>query len=396
MGVAVRASSVLPALLIGSLAGGTAALSEPEKSVLISAAHGPPSAVATVSLAASDSATGWQRPGSEREIQGVPRGDSSELQWVEMGPPARAAQTAVFDPKHRRLIVFGGRVTEKNRAAEDRNDVWVLSLKPEPRWQHVIPLGGAPSPRSGCAGVFDPARERMVLFGGQDASGLLNDVWELSLNGRPRWRQLHPAGAPPSPRHRHTATLDPASDRMLVFAGWDGWYTNDLWQLDFSELAWSRLRLEGPVPPPRAAHTTVLASDRRGLIVFGGAGPVRCPGIYVCAQNTTDVWLLSLSDPPVWTNLTPSIPGPGPCGIEHHAAVYDPLGGRMIVIGGYGDYGYNTCFGGMLEVWALSLHDLRWSRLPSGPDASRARYFASALSDPEEVNRAGFSGELVT
>ena len=231
----------------------------------------------------------------------------------------------------------------------------------------------------------------MVLFGGEDSTGFLNDVWELSLSGRPRWRQLHPDGVPPSPRHRHTATLEPVNDRMLVFAGWDGWYTNDLWQLDFSKLAWSRLQTEGPAPPPRAAHTTVIASDGRGLIIFGGAGPVPCPDIYYCAQNTTDVWLLSLSDPPVWTNLTPSIRGPGPCGIEHHAAVYDPAGSRMIVIGGYADYGYNTCFGGTLDVWALSLQDLRWSQLPSGPE-SRARYFSSALYDPEEARILVYGG----
>ena len=393
MRVPLYAQSLVTAFLIGSAGAFTAAVPESERLVVPQAtdvAH----RVSAPSIRGWDSASAPRLLGPEHTLPSAPGGVlSSDLRWAELGPPARAAQTAVFDPKHRRLIVFGGRVTEKYPGAQDRNDVWILNLDPEPRWHHVIPLGEAPSPRSGCAGVFDPSRERMVLFGGQDSSGLLNDVWELSLDGRPRWRQLHPAGETPSPRYRHTATLDPANDRMLVFAGWDGWYTNDLWQLDLSRLAWSRLQPEGPAPPRRAAHTTVFAPDRNGLIVFGGAGPVLCPYPSSCAQNTTDVWLLSLSDPPVWTNLTPSVVGfPRPCGIQHHAAVYDPAGGRMVVIGGYGDYGSGDCFGGIASVWALSLQELRWSELPSGPDGFGARYFSSALYDSEQERILVYGG----
>lgn len=381
----LSARSFLVALLIES-AGGFPAAAESER-VLVPQSVGVTHQGAAASFARCDSASAPQVLGLEHALPSIPRGGpSSDLRWAELGPPARAAQTAVFDPKHRRLIVFGGRIAEKYRGAQESNDVWVLSLDPEPRWHHVIPLGEAPSPRSECAGVFDSSRERMVLFGGQDSSGFLNDVWELSLIGRPKWRRLHPAGEPPSPRYRHTATLDPANDRMLVFAGWDGWYTDDLWQLDLSRLAWSRLQPEGPVPPRRAAHTTVFAPDRNGLIVFGGAGPVLCPYPYSCAQNTTDVWFLSLSDPPTWTNLTPLVTvGARPCGIQHHAAVYDPVGERMVVIGGYGAYGYDTgCFGGIASVWLLSLRELRWSELPSGPDGVGGRYFSSALYDPEQ------------
>jgi hypothetical protein len=40
---------------------------------------------------------------------------------------------------------------------------------------------GGPTPRAGAALVDDPGNERMLLFGGRDATGLQPDVWSLDL-----------------------------------------------------------------------------------------------------------------------------------------------------------------------------------------------------------------------
>src|SRR5947207_679950 len=77
----------------------------------------------------------------------------------------------------------------------------------------------APSARYSQSAVYDPVRYQALVFGGYDGRTRLNDVWSLSLRGRPRWRPLNPTGPLPTPRVGHTAIFDPAGDRMVVFSG---------------------------------------------------------------------------------------------------------------------------------------------------------------------------------
>src|SRR5262245_19788204 len=98
------------------------------------------------------------------------------------------------------------------------------------------PLSGAAPPiRTAPAAIYDPVRDRMMVFGGQgDAGQLLNDVWALSLSGSPVWTQILPSGHAPTARYYPTAIYDPVRDRMLVFGGWDNGPTNDVWALSLS------------------------------------------------------------------------------------------------------------------------------------------------------------------
>jgi galactose oxidase-like protein len=160
-----------------------------------------------------------------------------------------------------RMVVFGG-VAYGYGSRSMRHDAWALSLAGEPpcpplgdggdactpqppAWRELSPSGTpasgrAPSGRYGHAAIYDPVRDRMVVFGGFDGDSLRNDTWALSLTGTAAaWAKSSPSGAPPSNRAHHTATYDPVRDRMVVVGGNSpgGTYLDDIWSLAWTEPA---------------------------------------------------------------------------------------------------------------------------------------------------------------
>ena len=136
------------------------------------------------------------------------------------GPEPRWGGHAVYDPAGDRVIVFGGRRTD----GTSFNDVWALALAGAPRWERLEVAGEPPAPRWGGAVAFDPAARRMVVAGGQtgaDASAVSHDdAWSLTLDGRPAWHRLTPAGAPPAPRRSAAyAVRDTGESVALLVAG---------------------------------------------------------------------------------------------------------------------------------------------------------------------------------
>jgi hypothetical protein len=81
--------------------------------------------------------------------------------------------------------------------------------------------------------VFDSTGYRLLIFGGRDGSGNnLNDLWSMSTL-IPEWSMLSPAGGPPAARERHTAVMDSAHQRMTVFGGSNAsGVLNDSWVLN--------------------------------------------------------------------------------------------------------------------------------------------------------------------
>jgi hypothetical protein len=98
--------------------------------------------------------------------------------------------------------------------------VWALSFATM-TWSRLAPTGTAPHFREGHTAIYDPVRDRMIIYGGQsDAfSAPFNDAWALSLSGTPAWAQIQPSGTLPTGRAYHGAVYDPVRDRMVVFGG---------------------------------------------------------------------------------------------------------------------------------------------------------------------------------
>jgi len=290
--------------------------------------------------------------------------------WSLVVPPTgRTDHTAVYDPVRSRMLVFGG---YQSNAPNYLNDVWALSLDGSPAWTQLTASGTPPSPRRNHAAIYDPIRDRMVVFGGLSGvpPSYRNDVWALSLGENPAWTQLTPSGTPPSSRRGHAATYDPIRDRMVVCGGFSSivpTYRNDAWALSLSGTpAWTQLTPSGTPPAGRTEHTAIYDAALDRLVIFGGTD-----GTY-----RNDVWELSFGTGPAWTEIVPS--GAPPSGRSEHTAIYDPEHNQMVVFGEMNEH-----LTLLNEVWALSLAGTAtWSELvPIGTRAA-GRWGHTAIYDP--------------
>jgi len=303
--------------------------------------------------------------------------------WTEItpdsaGPGPRLSARAIYDAAHDRMIVFGGAADREGDSLFD--DTWALSLSGTPEWTELEVVGARPSTRYRHSAIYDPTVGRMLVFGGSDPSGQ-NDVWALPLDDLPgrAWEELVDLGDPPAERVNQGASYDPVLDRMLVFGGQSrGTFVlrNDLKALRFGgNRHWSSVLPTG-APSERASHSQIYDPIRRRLLIFGGYSD--------STRFLNDLWELSLVGQPAWTQLHPA--GGPPLGRWWHQAIYDPVRDRMIVLGGYND---QVTPNALSDVWALSLSGTpTWTQLPP----LTGRYGSTGVHDPVRDRTIVFSG----
>ena len=288
----------------------------------------------------------------------------SRLATTGSRPQARVWHGEVYDPVRRRMLVIDGR----DPAGGYINDVWQLDLAAAtPAWTPVVTQGTAPAARECRGALYDPVRDRVLMFGGFGYPDHFNDVWALDLAGTPTWHRLTPTGTPPAPRRAMSLTYDPVGDRLIVIGGYDEvQFMNDVWALSLSGTpAWQRLLPSGAVLPARFGHTASYDPARREIVVFGGYN-----GAFL-----GDMYVLSLTGTPAWSSVSPT---PRPSTRDFHTVAFDPPRARLILIGG------NRPPGGALgDLWALNPATRTWTDMtPPQPAWPRNRLGTFAVHDP--------------
>ena len=280
-----------------------------------------------------------------------------------MAPGNRYGHSTMYDPVRGRMIVFGGW-----DGSNAWNDVWSLSLVGAPLWSQLTPSGTPPIPRYGHSAIYDPVRDRMLVFGGLGGPGPLQDFWALSLSGPPAWTLVSDYNYPVQARVGHCAAYDPVRDGMIVFGGWDGsstWY-NDVWQTPLSGgVGWSG-RDSKTKPDPRCYANTIYDAVRDQFVVFGG---------WDGSAAHNDVWALSGAGTPAWSQLFPAGTSPG---ARYGASVIcDPVRERMVIYGGTPN-GVNA----LGDLWAMSLAETpEWSLLVPAGTLPSPRFESGAVYD---------------
>jgi galactose oxidase-like protein len=182
----------------------------------------------------------------------------------EIRPPARAEHAMVGDPNLHRILLFGG----LDARGVPLDDTWSWDGA---RWVAVGDPQIRPPARSGHAMAYDPRSRRILLFGGVDAQGrALDDTW---LWDGSRWSIGDP-NMRPQARSGHTLITDPAQGFVLLFGGVDGRGTavGDPWTFDGT--SWAPVAVGDPNlwPSPRHEHAVAFDDARGEIVLFGGDG----------------------------------------------------------------------------------------------------------------------------
>ena len=243
---------------------------------------------------------------------------------------------AAYAPTSGEVAVFGGLVADgftdvRLRTWDLADEVWSDALTAE------ASAGVAqPDVRAFATMVFEPRRERFVLFGGgrmlhQDGGGWalapLGDTWEW---GDGAWELVageDPSGeAAPVPRLGHAVALDPVRGTLILFGGFDGARRlDDSWEWDGRARAWRRLEVPGAIPPARDGHVMVTDPHRRKVFLMGGCadGP--------CGDPLTDLWAWD-GEAGRWSEHVASTEGPS--ARIGQGVSFDPVYQRLMVFGG--------------------------------------------------------------
>lgn len=237
------------------------------------------------------------------------------------------------------------------------------------------------------AAVYDPKRDRVLVFGGQDqhVTGIYDpykfELWafELISGSNPYWHRIDTcnlgSSGCPSGRSRPSLIYDALQDRILVFGGfYPSGLQGRLWELRFNDPAgWDSLNLGSGGPAPSTTDIDVRAvhdTARRRLLVISPNEGVFAVGL------DGGAWSTVFSGP-----LTGYIGGYG------YSAVYDSNSDRLLIFGGRKTDASNLCANeyGSNAVYALSLESpSSWQQIASGGPSP---YSEAAATFDRDANR---------
>ena len=279
-------------------------------------------------------------------------------------PSSRSGHFLVFDTETRQIFLFGGydgeNFLDDTWFYDVTNNIWTrksLNLKPSARWTHAM--------------AYDSFNKKVILFGGYNESGYLDDTWVYDI-ANDSWQELKPENHP-SPRHTHTMVYDSDSHKVILFGGnsW-GVQQRDMWTYDYRNNQWVQIVPEVR-PPSKSIHAMSFDSENRKIILFGG--------FEQSGSITDDTWVYDILNN-TWEEMNPKIK---PAARYGHTMVYDEKNKKTLLFGGSNN---NQS---MNDIWTYDLANDNWTELNviNPPDP---RYLHSKVYFQDTLNIILFGG----
>src|SRR6266576_4199672 len=272
----------------------------------------------------------------------------SSKTWVQLSlnisPPARSYLAMSYDPASGKVIMFGG-----FDGTGYLNDTWTFDGTSWSRVQTSV----SPPARAGSQMAYDVTTQKVVLFGGYNGARYLGDTW--LWNGKTsRWTHATPAHHP-APVTSPMLFTDP-NGRVDVYGGFDGrFYQYSMWQWTGSD--WNQLSL--PMVPYARASAAVGVNGITGEVgLFGG----------LAAINPVNTWTY---DGTTWTL---QFPRTQPLWVYSASAAFDPNLNTVVLFGGgSGGVDQNTTW----EWTGADWQQLRTARRPPAREGFGMTYDAT-------------------
>lgn len=134
-------------------------------------------------------------------------GSSWTQESPSQSPPGRVDASMAFDYATGQLVLFGGYVPATGLS----NATWTYNGL---QWSKQAPAQ-SPSPREGAAMAYDPATEQLILYGGTiEGRGTSTETWAYERSGG--WVKESPGKSPPA-LYGAAMAYDPATERMVLY-----------------------------------------------------------------------------------------------------------------------------------------------------------------------------------
>lgn len=255
--------------------------------------------------------------------------------------------------------------------------------------KHLHSVGGASKILCHASAYVEP---RTFVFGGLISTGCTNKLWSFCPNSGAGWEHMKPlTSIVPTPRFNHT--LVSWEKKLILFGGDEApGYLNDLWIFDTTSKTWENIpHLKEPWPSVRAGHTCATFGKRFLILMGGWRG---CYGLAdvsnLISYIANQVWSFDLVEKSwnlLWEHEYPRTSYIQDEGFKntvgrlspiprhwHAAAVFDEW---LYLHGGYGDPGV------LGQVWRFHCLDHYWELVETkgqGP-APRCRHCAVSVNN---------------
>jgi len=280
--------------------------------------------------------------------------------WTNMNPAVKppwdcSGGAMAYDSESDRVIFFRGTPN-----ADFLNDTWAYDFNTN-TWANMDPISKPPA-QGGQAIAYDSVADRVILFGGQDVNGTLNETWAYDFNTN-TWAKLDPVARPP-PRFHSAMAYDSQSDRMILIGYTASGSSDDTtWAYDFNANNWTNM---DPPAKPRSRYDSTMAYDSESdrAILFGGRDTPS-------SAFLNDTWGYDFNSNS-WTYLDTKPPSR-----SYFAMAYDSESARSVLFGGVSGGGLT-----LNDTWAYDSAANGWTYMGAKPPARS--YFAMAYDSESD------------